>query len=57
MGLSDCDKKAICVNTSPAYTCKCKEGFQGTGKNGSCTGTQKYFSSTWLYIYVQAGLI
>ena len=30
-----CDPKAQCINNEGSYTCKCKQGYQGSGKK--CT--------------------
>ena len=33
----DCDERfGICTNTPGSWTCKCKDGFIGTGKKGTC---------------------
>ena len=33
---NDCSAKAVCTNTEGSFTCGCKEGYQGDGRN--CTG-------------------
>ena len=33
-----CDKNAICTNTVGSFTCKCTEGYTGTGQDGECQG-------------------
>ena len=39
-GTSDCNDNADCTNTQGSYTCSCKPGFTGDGKN--CTGKNSY---------------
>ena len=29
---NDCDEFADCFNTNGSYTCSCKDGYQGNGK-------------------------
>lgn len=38
LGLHDCHRDAVCTNTHGSYTCKCKRGFNGDGKE-NCTKT------------------
>ena len=35
-GEAKCDANAICINFEGGFSCKCKEGYQGTGF--VCTG-------------------
>ena len=39
MGDNDCHTLADCTNTNGSYTCKCKQGYQGNGKE--CTKGKK----------------
>ena len=39
---SVCDINANCSNARGSYSCTCKAGFTGDGKN--CQGRRKYFS-------------
>ncbi|KAF7989739.1 hypothetical protein HCN44_008413 [Aphidius gifuensis] len=38
LGLHDCHLNAICTNTHGSYSCQCKRGFNGDGKD-NCTKT------------------
>ena len=33
---NECDSNALCNNTDGSYVCRCKQGFEGDGRN--CTG-------------------
>ena len=45
-GTNDCDPVlAICNNTIGAFTCHCKTGFIGDGKN--CSGTVIFLTTTY----------
>ena len=37
-GSHDCDQKASCTDTVENFTCKCDDGFEGSGKDGDCKG-------------------
>ena len=37
VGKNNCDANADCTNTAGSFTCACRLGFSGNGKN--CTGT------------------
>ena len=39
LGDNDCHTFADCTNTNGSYTCKCKQGYQGNGKE--CTKGKK----------------
>ena len=39
----DCDVNAVCTNSEGNYTCTCKDGYDGDGKN--CTGKFERFIS------------
>lgn len=40
-GTSDCNADADCSNTQGSYTCSCKPGYTGDGKN--CSGEKDCF--------------
>lgn len=54
LGLHDCHKDAICTNTDGSFSCKCRRGYAGDGKNncdrtcdhpcinGRCLGEPKF---------------
>ena len=45
LGLDDCDDERVadCINTFGNFTCTCKPGYTGSGRNGTCTGESKWF--------------
>ena len=40
LGLDDCDdaRVADCINNPGSYSCVCKTGYTGSGRNGTCEG-------------------
>ena len=40
LGLDDCDdpRVADCINIPGSFTCICKTGYTGSGRNGTCEG-------------------
>ena len=43
-GSHDCHSKATCKNTAGYFTCNCKDGYRGDGRN--CEGTDQLSSNT-----------
>ena len=43
-GTSSCDGNAECINTNGSYTCSCKPGYNGDGKNWEGASSSLSFS-------------
>lgn len=44
----NCHRDAICKDLTPLFTCTCKLGYQGDGKN--CTGKYHFYFATLFYL-------
>ena len=55
---NDCDPNALCTNTEGSHVCRCRNGYQGDGKN--CAGGltfAKRFSFLFCFVLIACLLL